>query len=90
MFLRRYARAGVNWLWMTWRTPALWRNPIQWITAYNAAALGRWAWTAAPYVPKRADGIPWDKCSGIDHTFYDADGKEVFHETIAPPRDDSE
>jgi len=56
MFLKRYARACINWAWMTWRTPTLWRNPIQWMTAYNAAALGRWAWTKAPYVP--VEGCP--------------------------------
>lgn len=41
----------VTWCYQTWRCPSLWNNPIQVVTAWNHAALGRWPWDKTVYVP---------------------------------------
>jgi hypothetical protein len=36
-------------------------------------------------VPDNA--IPWEKCEGIDHTFYDGEGKQTSHESLTVDND---
>ena len=71
MFLKRRMRRWLGVLVCSWRGH-FW---LEW----------PWGETICQRCDLHRPTIPWAKCDGIDHTFYDAAGKEVFHETIAPP-----